>query len=323
MFDDLALLRAFVAIVEAGSISAAARHQMVTQPTLSRHLAALEAKCGVALLRRDTHTMSLTDSGQRLLADARSMLQLAEESEQRMRQEQHDLRGLIRLFATIDFGQSLVSRLLAEFLKEHQAVTVELSLSNRSLHMLHEGCDVGVIVGELTDENVVARPVGEVERYPAAAPSLIAARRPVRNPSDLIDWPWLSLAGEQFGGSQSVTLLGGGNRRHDVAIAPVLTSEGATSLRETALAGLGVAILPDWLVREDVAAGRLVRLLPAWSATALPAYVVYPGKRLLPQRVRAFIDFAVKSMGSALHPAGSGRPETRPARASRRRLRSR
>ena len=129
IFDDLFLLRAFVSIVENGSISAAARSLRMAQPTLSRHLALLEEKCGVALLRRDTHTMSLTEAGHRLLSDAKAMLLLAEESEQRMRHEQQTLQGNIRVFATIDFGQSVVSRLIASFIQDNPAVTVELSLS--------------------------------------------------------------------------------------------------------------------------------------------------------------------------------------------------
>jgi len=116
-FDDLLLLRAFVSIVESGSISAAARNLKLAQPTVSRQLAQLEERCGVALLRRDTHTMSLTETGNRLLADARAMLLLAEESEQRMRQEQRALSGHVRMFATIDFGQSVVTRLIASFLQ--------------------------------------------------------------------------------------------------------------------------------------------------------------------------------------------------------------
>src|SRR5437879_4382468 len=125
-FEDLSLLRAFVCIVETGSISAGARKLRISQPTLSRNLRALEERCGAALLRRDTHRMSLTETGHRLLADARAMLALAEDSEQRLRDEQTVLRGHLRLFATIDFGQSTVTRLIARFLQANPGVTAEL-----------------------------------------------------------------------------------------------------------------------------------------------------------------------------------------------------
>jgi DNA-binding transcriptional LysR family regulator len=153
IFDDLALLRTFVSIVENGSISGAARSLKLAHPTLSRQPASLAERCGVALLRRDTHTMSLTEAGHRLLADARAMILLAEEAEQRMRQEQKARQGHIRVFATIDSGQSVVSRLIASFIQTNPAVTIELSLSNRPLHMIQEGCDAGVIAGDIPGES--------------------------------------------------------------------------------------------------------------------------------------------------------------------------
>ena len=122
IFDDLFLLRSFVSIVENGSISAAAHSLRLPQPSISCHLGVAGGEMRV--LRRDTHTMSLTEAGHRLLSDAKAMLLLAEESEQRMRHEQQTLQGHIRIFATIDFGQSVVSRLIASFVQDNPAVTV-------------------------------------------------------------------------------------------------------------------------------------------------------------------------------------------------------
>jgi DNA-binding transcriptional LysR family regulator len=141
-FDDLSLLRTFVCIVECGSISAAARRLRNPQPTLSRHLRLLEERSGVALLRRDTHRMNLTEAGQRLLMDAQTMLAHAQEADQRLREGQTTLSGHLRLFATIDLGQSIVTRLVSRFLQANPKVTAELGLSSRPLHMIQEGCDV-------------------------------------------------------------------------------------------------------------------------------------------------------------------------------------
>jgi DNA-binding transcriptional LysR family regulator len=292
-FDDLTLLRDFVQIVESGSISAAARTLKVPQPSLSRHLRALEESCGAALLRRDTHGMCLTEAGHRLLADARVMLALADEAAQRLHAEQAALHGHLRLFATIDFGQFTVSRLISRFVQAHPGVTAELGYTNRPSTMIQEGYDAGVVVGELTDDSVVARPAGKVVRYLVAAPQLLARQAKAQTPEDLRGWPWLALAGAQFGGSTSVTLTAPKSAAQTIAIAPVLVSEGVTSLREAARAGIGVVVLPDWLAREDLVAGRLVRVLPQWNALELPVHVIYPGQRHLPARVRAFVDFAV------------------------------
>jgi DNA-binding transcriptional LysR family regulator len=151
-FDDLSLLRAFVCIVECGSISAGARRLKIPQPTLSRYLRVLEERCGGTLLRRDTHRMSLTQTGQRFLADAQTMVAHAEEADQRLREDQTTLSGHLRLFATIDLGQSIVTRLVSSFLKINPKVTAELALSSRPLHMIQEGCDVGTLPGNITDE---------------------------------------------------------------------------------------------------------------------------------------------------------------------------
>jgi DNA-binding transcriptional LysR family regulator len=303
IFDDLQLLRAFVSIVENNSISGAARSLKVAQPTVSRQLASLEEKCGVALVRRDTHSMNLTEAGHRFLADARAILLLAEESEQRMRQEQKALQGHIRVFATIDSGQSVISRMVASFIQANPAVTISLSLSNRPLYMIQEGCDAGVISGEITDESVIARPLGKITRHILATPAFLDGRPVVQDPAELADWPWISLSGNQWGDPKEVTLHNSKGEERRFSISPVMTSEGVTSMREATRMDLGVAVLPDWLVQEDVVSGRLVRVLPDWQAPAFPANVVYPGQRMLPARVRAFIEFTISYMGAVLKQA--------------------
>jgi DNA-binding transcriptional LysR family regulator len=301
-FHDLSLLRAFVSIVESGSISAGARRLKIPQPTLSRYLRQLEQNSGAALLRRDTHRMSLTETGRRLLADARAMLDLAEEAEQRLHGEQAGLRGHLRLFATVDSGQFITTRLISSFLKRNPGVTAELAYSNRPLHMIQEGCDAGVVAGEITDESVVARPAGKIVRYVAASPELFKGRPQAREPSDLRSWPWVAPSNAQFGGSKVVTLYSAKRAEQRIPISPLLISEGVTSQREAVLSGRGIAVLPDWLIREEIASGRLVRVLPQWNAKEFPVHVVYQSHQKLPVRVRAFVDFAVPYMTREVAP---------------------
>jgi DNA-binding transcriptional LysR family regulator len=301
-FHDLSLLRAFVGIVESGSISAAARRLKIPQSTLSRYLRQLEENSGAALLRRDTHRMSLTETGHRLLADARAILALAEEAEQRLHEERAALRGHLRLFATIDSGQCITTRLISSFLKRNVGVTAELAYTNRPLQMIQEGCDAGIVVGEITDESVVARPAGKIVRYVTASPEFLVGRPRAKEPSDLKSWPWVALSGAQFGGSKAVTLYSVKKGEQTIPISPLLISEGVTSLREAVLSGLGIGVLADWLIREDIVSGKLVRVLPQWNAKEFPVHVVFPGHRMLPVRVRAFIDFAVPYMVSEVAP---------------------
>lgn len=293
VFRDLALLEAFVSIAESGSISGAARRLKTQQPTLSRQLQALEKRCGAVLLRRDTHRMTLTEAGRQMLGDARAILAFVEEAEQRVRNDQMELHGHLRLFATVDFGQFLFTRLIASFMQRHPNITAELFYSNRPVRMIEEGCDAGLIAGEVTDDAVVAWPAGQIHRCLAAAPSLIESRPAVEKPADLKTWPWLALSSEQFGGARTIRLSSPKRASQTLNLSPILLTVGVTSLRTAALAGLGVVWLPLWLIKEDLTAGRLAPVLPAWSLEPVPVHVIYAAQRILPARIRAFVDFAI------------------------------
>lgn len=292
-FDDLALLRAFVAIVECGSISGGARRLRISQPGLSRQLRTLEERCGTVLLRRDTHRMSLTETGRRLLADAQTLLAQAVEADRRLRDDRLTLSGQLRISATVDLGQFIVTRLVSRFLQQNPKVTARLALTNRPLHMIQEGCDVGILPGRITDESVVARPAGSIALHLAASPALIKSRPAAKELAQLAAWPWVSLEGSQFWSAREVT-LGCDSREQILRISPVLFSEGVTSVREAVRAGLGIAVLPNWLIEDDLRTGALVTVLPRWKPKDLPLHVVYAGQRVLPARVSAFIDFAVR-----------------------------
>jgi DNA-binding transcriptional LysR family regulator len=296
-FENLALLRAFVAIVECGSISSGARRLRVSQPGLSRQLRTLEENCGMALLRRDTHKMSLTEAGRRLLDDAKSILMQAEEADRRLREGHTTLSGQLRLFATVDLGQFIVTRLVSQFLQDHPKVTATLALTNRPLHMIEEGSDIGVLPGKITDESVIARPAATIALQLAASPLLSKSRPMPTKPTDLQSWPWVSLDGAQYWSARELTLRRDGAEQ-TLRISPVFLSEGVTSVREAVRAGLGVAVLPNWLIEEDLRSGALVSVLPRWKPKEVPVHVVYAGQRVLPARVAAFIDFAVRYLAS-------------------------
>ncbi len=127
----------------------------------------------------------------------------------------------------------------------------------------------------------------------AASPSVVKSRPPVKTLADLGSWRWVELSGTQFQEPNRIALRGLQGKKQSLVVSPVLIAEGVTSIREAVLAGLGTAVLPDWLIREDIRDGRLVRLLPGWRASDLPIHVIYAPQRHLPVRVRAFVEFAI------------------------------
>lgn len=304
VLENLRLLRTFVRIAESGSISAAARGLNCPQPTVSRQLRQLESSTGVILLRRDTHAMSLTAAGENLLADARELLSLAEVAGERVRRERDAVRGHLRIVAVVDTGQWIVPRLLAAFRQMHPGVTMELHLTNRPSRFIQEGFDCGILVGPITDRSVAVRKAGEIQRTLVAAPSLLKTAGTPRSPSDLKRLPWMGVLQPHFFIRDRVPLRRGRKQRV-VRLSPILLMDGVTALREAAIAGAGMTVLPEWLIHEHVARGELRRLLEDWTIPPVPVHVVFPTGRL-PNRLRTFIDFAASELPPWFNRLGNG-----------------
>lgn len=299
VFDNLYQLRTFIIIVECGSLSAAARRLNTTQPTVSRHLSALEREVGTTLLQRDTHRMSLTLTGHQVLANAKSIIELVEESENRLRAEQKQLEGHIRLFSTIDFGQSVVSRMIASFIEAHPGITIDLSYSNRPIHMIEEGHDVGIIAGNITDDSIIAKRIGSIQRLIVCSPSFLQGKQ-VDSPNDIESWPWVTLKGSQFDSTNNMTFYTKEGQKQSISVSSVLATEGVTGIREAIRMGLGIALLPTWLIQQDLVSERLISILPSWMPQSIPAHVIYPSQRMLPSRLRRLISYCSEYMAPIL-----------------------
>lgn len=289
--NDLKVLRAFVQVAESGSISAAARVLGLAQPTLSRQLQALEKTVGLSLIRRDTHSMSLTEAGRTLLPDARRVLVMADRVGQKLRAERDSLQGHLRIVSVVDVGQWIISRALANFLALHPHVTAELHLINRPTKFIEEGFDCGILVGEPVDKSLVVRRIATMPRVLTAAPDLLERYGIPQHPGDLKSLPWLGVLQPHFYARSRVVLLSG-ERELEVTVRPALLLDTVTALREAALAGAGFTMLPHWMAGDYLAEGSLVRVLPGWSVPDIDLCMSYAVDRQTTGRLRAFIDFA-------------------------------
>jgi DNA-binding transcriptional LysR family regulator len=298
--DRFELMETFVRIVDAGSLSAAAAQLGTTQPTVSRRLQALERSLGVRLLRRSTHSMTLTEDGQRCLERARELLANWHAFEADLRGAGDEPEGTLRVIAPHAFGQQQLVAPLAEYLARYPRVNVEWLLHDRRPDFIAEGIDCAIQVGQVDDQAAVAIKLAEVPRIVVAAPSLVAHLPPVQTPEDLARLPWLALR-PYYRTELALTAVDDG-REARVTIVPRLSTDSLYALRTAAVTGVGAAIASAWLVADDIAQGRLVHIAPRWRAAPLPVYLVYPQARFYPARLRRFLDVIRANAISAFMP---------------------
>ena len=302
--DRFELMETFVRIVDAGNLSAAAAQLGTTQPTISRRLQALERSLGLRLLRRSTHSMTLTEDGQRCLERARELLANWHAFEADLRGAGDEPEGALRVIAPHAFGQQQLVAPLAEYLARYPRVNVEWLLHDRRPDFIAEGIDCAIQVGQIDDQAVVAIKLAEVPRIVVAAPSLVAHLPPMQAPEDLARLPWLSLR-PYYRNELALTAIDGG-REARVPIAPRMSTDSLYALRTAAVSGVGAAIASAWLVADDLAQGRLVHIAPQWRAAPLPVHLVYPQARFYPARLRRFLDVIRANAVSAFMPQARG-----------------
>ncbi|MET0519527.1 MAG: LysR family transcriptional regulator [Burkholderiaceae bacterium] len=303
--DRFALMQTFIRIVEAGSLSAAAAQLNLSQPTVSRRLQTLERQLGLRLLQRSTHALSLTESGARCFERAKTLIDGLESLESELRGARDEPEGLLRVVAPHALGQLQLMEPLVALLRRAPRLTVEWLLDDLPPQFIAQGIDCAIRVGGPLDPAAVALKLCEIPRIAVAAPALLAAHARPHSPDDLAALDWLAF-GTFY--RNELSLLGPDGQRHKLAIRPRLITDSIFALRNATVAGLGAALISAWAVREDLAAGRLVQLLPDWRAPALPVHLVYPYQGFYPAKLRHFVDAMRDSLREPLWPGGAMLP---------------
>lgn len=281
-------MRTFIRIIEAGSLSAAAVQLGTTQATVSRRLQSLEALLGVKLIMRSTHAMKLTDDGERCYQHARQLVDSWLALEDDLQIVDDNPVGVLRVRAPHAFGQQQLLTPLVDFLQRYPQLAVEWMLNDKNIDFISENIDCAIRVGAEVDPATVSVLLAEVPRSLVISPALLETLENVSDPMALSTLPWVAISTFY---QHEVTL------RHQVSresitipIVPRLSTDSVYVARNTALAGLGAALISSWTVEEDIAQGRLIELLPEWRAAALPVHLVYPWARYYPARLRKFLD---------------------------------
>ncbi|MYM36403.1 LysR family transcriptional regulator [Duganella sp. FT94W] len=286
---NLNRLATFVAVVEAGSLTAAADRLGLAKSMVSKHMQMLEQEIGVGLLLRSTRKLSLTEAGRAFYAASKQLLKAAELAVEQARSGSESPQGTLRVACPIDYGLIVVSPLLAQLRARYPALKIDLTCGDHIIDLIAEGIDVTVRLGKLADSGLMATRVDQLVRWLVASPAFIARHGMPRTPQDLPPLPHVALSVLAQPAQFSLTDRAG--KQVDVRMLnTAFSSNTAYATRAAALSGDGVLCATTFSVKDDVAAGRLVRVLPDWTLPESDIHAVYPATSHVPQKVRVFID---------------------------------
>lgn len=294
--DRFAALETFVAVVETGSFSAAARRLKIGQPAVSKAVAQLEDTLGVRLLLRTNRQRVPTEAGRAYFAYARRALDDAEEADQAARGSMALLSGSLRVCATVTFARLHVIPHMVPFLDAHPELSVNVVLDDRNVDLLEAGVDVALRMGELADSTMTARRIAQARRLVVATPAYLARAGRPTSPEDLAKHP--AVIYDQGGGGSAWCFKGNG-RETTVTLAGRFHVNAAEGVRAAVVAGIGLAVVSEWMVTPELAAGDVVEVLPDWELPPIDLWAVFPSGRRASAKARAFVDFVQSTLDSS------------------------
>jgi DNA-binding transcriptional LysR family regulator len=291
--DRLTAMEIFVRVVELRGFTAAARASGISPTMASNHIQALERRLGARLLNRTTRRQSLTEIGAAYYAQCLDILGRIEGAEIAAREMRSRPKGRLRVSAPITLGSALLIPALADYLQRYEEVAIELLLNDRQVDLAEEGFDAAFRFGALPDSGLVARPLRALGRVVCASPAYLERRGTPQRPEDL--------AGHDCLAFHNVRPEDGWTFPHakprTIGVAGPLTVNNGPALLRAALGGIGIVMLPDYLVAEEIAAGRLQRLFPDQAFSSPPLQLVYLPDRHMTPKLRSFVDFVLERFG--------------------------
>jgi len=291
---DLEAWAIFARVTELRSFSAAAEELGLSNATVSKAITRLEQRLGVTLFHRTTRTLSLTPSGQSLAGRAAALLSDAEAAEECAREEATGPRGLVRIAVPMSFGVSHVAPILPDLLAQCPGLSIDLNLSDERIDLIESGIDVALRIGALADSSLKARRLADIPTMLVAAPSYLAARGEPHTPEDLSGHACFAYS--NLDRPDRIRMVAKDGREATVQPrGPLITNNGEAML-PALIAGHGLALLPEFILKKDFEAGRLAHVLPDWAGPPIALHLVMPSSGPRPARVSAVIDFFSKRL---------------------------
>jgi DNA-binding transcriptional LysR family regulator len=290
--DTLTRMRAFIAVVEAEGFSAAARKIGRSKALLSKYVRELEDELGALLLNRTTRQFSLTEAGHTYFGRASEIIREIDSLQETVRESAGDVRGRIKLSAPRTFADAQIGQSMIDFARDHPDIVLEIHLDDRFVDLVEEGFDLAIRITRLENSSLIARKLAPFSICLCASPEAIAKYGKPTRPQDLAGLPciidtngrWLS----------NWPFAGGAGETVSVSVSGPIEVNSPIAARAAALAGLGFAILPDFIAAAEIESGRLVRVLDKFLPDGRGIFAVYPHRRYLPAKVRVFVDYLVQ-----------------------------
>jgi len=287
--NELVDLRVFVEVAKRLSFTEAATSLGINKSAASKAVSRTEERLGVKLIQRSTRKLSLTEEGIRLFEKANGALSSIAEAEQEITHNQQQLKGKLRIAAPMSYGLTTLIKKIPEFMNKHPKLTVELHLEDKISEIIGEGFDIAIRIAELKDSGLVARKLGDIQHVTVAASTYLKQYGMPNHPADLSahkcliytyrstpkQWVYFDTQGEE----------------HSVSVTGSFESNNSLAIRECLLKGSGIALIPAFIVQEDIQAGRLDVILQDYSGFTRNLYAVIPDRKHINSKARAFIDF--------------------------------
>ena len=291
--DLFGSMKMYVAVVDGGSFAAAADKLEMSRAMASKQIQKLEEHLGTRLLNRTTRRLSLTETGRAFYERSLQIIGDVEEAEQIAGQMTRRPQGVLRVTLPLSYGQHRLAAIIGDYTQAYPQVQLDISLSDRKIDLVEDGLDLAIRIGALPQSDLIARKIGGVHSVVCAAPAYIARHGAPRTPAELAGHACL---GYTLSGGGTDWRMEGPDGPLTVAISGPIRADNGDIIRLAALGGAGILFQPQFIVDDDLAAGRLVRLLPQWQSAELGVYAVYPSRKHLSAKVRTFVDFVAAAL---------------------------
>ncbi|MBA4245005.1 MAG: LysR family transcriptional regulator [Pseudomonas sp.] len=294
--EQLKRMALFATVVQKGSMVAAAEVLGMSASAVSQQIRRLEEATGVSLLHRTTRKLTLSEAGAQFYESCRQIVELAEQAEQRLAEQRDAPMGELRIAAPVGFSGPVLSEALAPLLSAHPALSLRLFFQDEQIDLIEQRIDLAIRVGQLDDSSLVARHVVDWRMLVCAAPAYLARHVWPTQPQQLLDLDWIALNTER---SQHLQLHGPGGATQRLRLESRIACNNILAARQFTLAGMGVSLQPEPEIRELLARGELLALLPDWQLEPIGLHIVTPRRDAQPAKVRYAIEALRRHLVSA------------------------